>query len=211
MKIDGIEVVDARKPLSLKIGKKDIGRGSVKNPYVCAAARAIMRQVPNATQAKVHMSKIYIKTGKKWTRYQAPASLRTEIVSFDRGGAFEAGEYLLALNIYAHHPLISAAKGAPVNTQLMDPVASAAGTISVVKDAPHPHAAMLLLDYMLSREGQKILADAEYFPAHPDVPPLPQLAGIVPKAAGFAENYIPPQQLKSYIDSTDRILQNLFR
>ena len=96
MKIDGIEVVDARKPLSLKIGKKDIGRGSVKNPYVCAAARAIMRQVPNATQAKVHMSKIYIKTGKKWTRYQAPASLRTEIVSFDRGGAFEAGEYLLA-------------------------------------------------------------------------------------------------------------------
>ena len=79
------------------------------------------------------------------------------------------------------------------------------------RDEPHPHAAMLLLDYILSREGQKILADAEYFPAHPDVPPLPQLAGIVPKTAGFAENYIPPQQLKSYIDSTDQILQNLFR
>ena len=140
-----------------------------------------------------------------------------KIINFASGSARTlvdrviAGEYPLALNIYAHHPLISAAKGAPVNTQLMDPVASAAGTISVVKDAPHPHAAMLLLDYLLSREGQKILADAEYFPAHPDVPPLPQLASIVPKTAGFAENYIPPQQLKSYIDSTDQILQNLFR
>jgi iron(III) transport system substrate-binding protein len=140
-----------------------------------------------------------------------------KIINFASGSARTlvdrviAGEYPLALNIYAHHALISAAKGAPVSTALMDPVASAAGTIAVVKDAPHPHAAMLLLDYLLSREGQKILADAEYFPAHPDVPPLPQLAGIVPRTAGFAENYIPPQQLKSYIDSTDQILQNLFR
>jgi ABC-type Fe3+ transport system substrate-binding protein len=140
-----------------------------------------------------------------------------KIINFASGSARTlvdrviAGEYPLALNIYAHHPLISAAKGAPVNTELMDPVASAAGTISVVKAAPHPHAAMLLMDFILSREGQKILADAEYFPAHPDVPPLPQLSGIVPRTAGFAENYIPPQQLKSYIDSTDRILQDLFR
>jgi iron(III) transport system substrate-binding protein len=156
-----------------------------------------------------------------WGEERAMAYFRNlaaqKIINFAAGSARTlvdrviAGEYPLALNIYAHHPLISAAKGAPVNTQLMDPVASAAGTISVVKDAPHPHAAMLLLDYILSREGQKILAAAEYFPAHPDVPPLPQLAAIVPKTAGFAENYIPPQQLKSYIDSTDQILQNLFR
>jgi ABC-type Fe3+ transport system substrate-binding protein len=122
-----------------------------------------------------------------------------------------AGEYPIALNIYAHHPLISAAKGAPVNTQLIDPVPSVAGTISVVKDAPHPHAAMLLLDFILSREGQKILSDADYFPANPNVPARPQLAGIVPKTAGLSENFIPPQQLNSYIDSTDQILQSLFR
>jgi iron(III) transport system substrate-binding protein len=156
-----------------------------------------------------------------WGEERAMAYFRKlaaqKIINFASGSARTlvdrviAGEYPLALNIYAHHPLISAAKGAPVNTQLMDPVASAAGTISVIKDAPHPYAAMLLLDYILSREGQKIFADGEYFPAHPDVPPLPQLAGIVPKTAGLAENYIPPHQLKSYIDSTDQILQNLFR
>jgi ABC-type Fe3+ transport system substrate-binding protein len=70
---------------------------------------------------------------------------------------------------------------------------------------------MLLLDYMLSPEGQKILAEAEYFPVRPDVPPLERLAGIVPKTAGYTENYIAPQKLKEYIDSTDQIFQNLFR
>jgi iron(III) transport system substrate-binding protein len=140
-----------------------------------------------------------------------------KIINFASGSARTlvdrviAGEYPIALNIYAHHPLISAAKGAPVNARLLNPVPSAAGTISVIKDAPHPHAAMLLLDFILSRAGQKILSDAEYFPANPAVPALPQLAGIVPKTVGFAENYIPPQQLNSYIDSTDQILQSLFR
>ena len=140
-----------------------------------------------------------------------------KIINFASGSARTlvdrviAGEYPIALNIYAHHPLISAAKGAPVNAGLLDPVPSAAGTISVIKDAPHPHAAMLLMDFLLSREGQKILADAEYFPANPDVPALPQLAGIVPKTAGLTENYVPPEKLKSYIDSTDAILQELFR
>ena len=65
-----------------------------------------------------------------------------KIINFASGSARTlvdrviAGEYPIALNIYAHHPLISAAKGAPVNAQLMDPVPSAAGTISVIKDAP---------------------------------------------------------------------------
>jgi ABC-type Fe3+ transport system substrate-binding protein len=140
-----------------------------------------------------------------------------KIINFASGSArtlvdrVVAGEYPIAINIYAHHPLISAAKGAPVNAQLMDPVPSAAGTISLIKNAPHPNAAMLLMDFILSREGQKILADAEYFPANPEVPPLPQLAGIVPKTAGFIESYVAPQKLSEYIDSTDQILQSLFR
>jgi iron(III) transport system substrate-binding protein len=140
-----------------------------------------------------------------------------KIVNFASGSARTlvdrviAGEYPIALNIYAHHPLISAGKGAPVNAQLMDPVPSAAGTISVVKGTKHPHAAMLLLDFILSREGQKIMAAAEYFPAHPDVPSAPQLAGIVPKTAGYHENFVSPQKLKEYLESTDQILQTYFR
>src|SRR6267142_4320758 len=122
-----------------------------------------------------------------------------------------AGEYPIAINIYAHHPLISAGKGAPVNTQLMDPVPSASGSLTILKGAKHPHAALLLTDFILSREGQKIMADAEYFPVHPEVEPAPQLASIVPKKAGFRENFISPQQIKEQLESTDRIIQKWFR
>src|SRR5439155_14165132 len=120
-------------------------------------------------------------------------------------------EWPIALNIYAHHPLISAGKGAPVNSQLMAPVPSAAGTLAAIKGAKHPHAAMLLADFILSREGQQIMAQAEYFPAHPGVEAATQLSGIVPKKAGYAENYVNPQQLKENLESTDQILQKLFR
>src|SRR3954454_23902015 len=94
-----------------------------------------------------------------------------KIVNFGAGSARTlvdrviAGEYAIALNIFAHHPLISKAKGAPVNSQLLDPTASTAATMGVVKGAKHPYAAMLLVDFILSKEGQSILAKAEYFPA----------------------------------------------
>ena len=140
-----------------------------------------------------------------------------KIINFASGSARTlvdrviAGEYPIALNIYAHHPLISAGKGAPVNSQLMDPVPSAAGSIAVMKGAKHPHAAMLLMDFILSKDGQKILSAAEYFPAHPEVPSLPQLAGIVPKTAGYPENYVGPQKLREHLESTDEIIQKMFR
>jgi ABC-type Fe3+ transport system substrate-binding protein len=73
-----------------------------------------------------------------------------------------AGEYTIALQIFAHHPLISAGKGAPVTSRLLPPVASAPGTLVIPKGSRHPHAAALLMDFLLSKEGQQILAAAEY-------------------------------------------------
>ena len=122
-----------------------------------------------------------------------------------------AGEYAIALNVFAHHPLISKAKGAPVDSQLMDPVASTAATMAVVKGVRHPHASMLLVDFILSREGQEILLAAQYFPADPDVAPSPLLAPVVPKTAGVPENFIGPDKLLRYNDSSEEIFQKLFR
>jgi ABC-type Fe3+ transport system substrate-binding protein len=140
-----------------------------------------------------------------------------KIVNFGAGSARTlvdrviAGEYAIALNIFAHHPLISKGKGAPVNSLLMDPVASTASTMSVVKGLHHPYAAMLLTDYILSKEGQGILARAEYFPVDPDVAPLPGLTAVVPRTAGLTENFVGPDQLMKYTDSSEEIFQKLFR
>jgi len=156
-----------------------------------------------------------------WGEDKAMAYLRRlstqKIINFGAGNPRTlvdrviAGEYPIALQIFAHHPLISAAKGAPVATQLLAPVASSAGTLVVPKGSKHPYAAALLMDFLLSQEGQQILAAAEYLPVRSDVEPLPQIASIVPSRAGVAENFISPQKLNSYTESSARIVEELFR
>ena len=122
-----------------------------------------------------------------------------------------AGEFPIALNIFAHHPLISRAKGAPVNSRLLDPAPSTAGTMVLPKVVHHPHAAMLLVDFILSREGQEIWAKAEYFPTREDVAPLDTLAGIVPAKAGVPENFVSSENLNKMTESSNKIWQDLFR
>ena len=122
-----------------------------------------------------------------------------------------AGEYPIALNIFAHHPLISKAKGAPVDSVLMDPVATTAATMGVEKGAHHPYAAMLLIDFILSEDGQQILAKAQYFPSLPSVPPLEELTPVIPKNAGVTENFVNPENLLKYNDSSQKIYEDLFR
>jgi ABC-type Fe3+ transport system substrate-binding protein len=122
-----------------------------------------------------------------------------------------AGEYPLAINIFAHHPLISLAKGAPVNSQLLDPVTTTSSALILVKGTRHPHASLLLIDYILSKEGQETLAKAEYYPAHPDVPALPMLDSVVPKRAGVPEMFITPEMSVAYLPSSLKIWEELFR
>lgn len=95
MKINGIEVVDARKKVKIEITPSDIKKGSTKDAAACAAALSCMRQL-SATEARVHLGRTYVKQDKKWVRYNTGYALRSEIVAFDRGGAFEPGIYVLS-------------------------------------------------------------------------------------------------------------------
>ena len=122
-----------------------------------------------------------------------------------------AGEFPIALNIFAHHPLISKAKGAPVDSRLMDPVPSTAGTMIIPKGVRHPHAALLLADFILSKDAQQILADAEYFPARSDVAPKEALAAVIPARAGVPELFLSPEQLNQYTESSQKIFEELFQ
>jgi iron(III) transport system substrate-binding protein len=122
-----------------------------------------------------------------------------------------AGEFPIALNIFAHHPLISKAKGAPVDSQLMDPVPSTAGTMVIPKGVRHPYAAMLLADFVLSKEGQQILANADYFPVRSDVSPRAGLASVIPQRAGVPELFLDPDKLNRYTESSEKIFEKLFQ
>lgn len=107
MLINGLPVVDAKRPLTLHITKRDISGGTSKAPEACAAARCIMRSVKNAEEARVHIGRTYIKVGRKWLRFLTPNTLRTEIVAYDRKGNFEPSDHVMKpLPVYqrgTHH------------------------------------------------------------------------------------------------------------
>jgi iron(III) transport system substrate-binding protein len=174
-------------------------------------------RIGSSTGTPLFLTNLRLAWGEEKARAYFERLKDQKIVNFGAGSARTlvdrviAGEYAIAMNIFAHHPLISKAKGAPVNSQLMAPVATTAATMSVVKGLHHPYSAMLLADYILSKEGQGILARAEYFPVDPDVAPLPGLAAVVPRIAGVAENFVGPDKLIKYTDSSEEIFQKLFR
>jgi len=96
MEINGKKVVDATKPIRLTITAQDVKNGRTKDPGSCAAAKALIRTQPHCTKARVHLGCIYVEQPTKWVRYRTPSSIRTELVSFDRGAEFQAGDYTIS-------------------------------------------------------------------------------------------------------------------
>jgi iron(III) transport system substrate-binding protein len=105
-----------------------------------------------------------------------------------------AGEYPMAIQIFNHHAYISKKAGAPVDWQPLEPVTATINSIGLAKNAPHPHASMLFLDFVLSKKGQKVFQAANYLPAHPDIPALQP--DLKPGGGRFKKaNYLSPEIL----------------
>jgi hypothetical protein len=101
MKINGIEIEDAAKPLRLHIRDSDTKLGKKHSPEGCAAAISACRET-GVIEARVYRTRTYLlrqdaKGKKKWERYNTPAALRGEIIAFDRGGTFQADDYTLGV------------------------------------------------------------------------------------------------------------------
>jgi hypothetical protein len=92
--LDGQPVRDATADTVITIQHRDINHGKPNSPGECPAARACCRGL-HATEALIYRTKTYLRNGKGWTRYVTPASLRTELVAFDRGGRMMPGDHII--------------------------------------------------------------------------------------------------------------------
>ena len=93
--IDGLPVLNAKKPITLTINSNDIAKADRKEPLDCAVARACRREL-HAKEVKVHLGRVYVRMNEgSWTRYMTPKSMRDEIIAFDRGGDFAPGTFTL--------------------------------------------------------------------------------------------------------------------
>lgn len=94
-KINGLPIIDATKPLNLRVTPIDVAHAERKKPDCCAFARACARQI-HVKEARVHLARVYIRTNTKhWTRYVTSLAARAEIIAFDRGGVFAPGSFEL--------------------------------------------------------------------------------------------------------------------
>jgi iron(III) transport system substrate-binding protein len=68
-----------------------------------------------------------------------------------------AGEIPLGLTVYNSNAESLKRRGAPIDWLPVEPVVGRPQGIAVARNAPHPHAALLFADFVLSPEGQELL------------------------------------------------------
>jgi len=61
-------------------------------------------------------------------------------------------------------------KGAPIDWVSLDVAVANAGGSAVIANAPHPHAALLLTDFVIGPEGQKLMEQFRYGVAWKEYP-----------------------------------------
>lgn len=120
-----------------------------------------------------------------------------------------AGQYPLALSTFSHHSELSLAKGAPVKWLKFEYVTGTVDPIYMIKNAPHPNAAKLFIEFVLSKKGQEIIRDAGYIPADPDVPAT--IARLKPEQGGFKAVFLPLQQVEADMPKWVKIYGELFK
>jgi iron(III) transport system substrate-binding protein len=79
------------------------------------------------------------------------------------GGALHellaAGEMPMSISIFRNHVLAAQPKGAPTEWVPLDLVVANAGGVALPAASNNPHAALLLADFLISPEGQKIFEE----------------------------------------------------
>ena len=73
-----------------------------------------------------------------------------------------SGEVGASPSTFRNHVEVSLKAGAPIEWIPMDIVPTNSGSTGVLAKAPHPHAALLLADFILGEGGQKVLEQYEY-------------------------------------------------
>ncbi len=110
-----------------------------------------------------------------------------------------SGEVPLALTTYLYKVLQLKNDGAPVDYLVLPPeIARAQGT-GMARKSPHPHAAVLFMDFLLS-DGQEILGKRDFIPTNVKVKPLP---------AGMHLKFVDPAKLLDENDKWEKLYKQI--
>src|SRR5680860_456830 len=81
-----------------------------------------------------------------------------------------AAEIPYALTVYNYMAELDKRAGAPIEWIPLEPAVGILNGLGIARNAPHPHAALALAEFILSEPGQQMFTDAtNLLPSHPDV------------------------------------------
>jgi len=120
-----------------------------------------------------------------------------------------AGEYPVALQMLTHHAFFSANKGAPVNWARLQDVMAFFITLNVMEKSPHPNAGRLLVDFIVSPEGQQLFRDTGYIPVDPEM--APRDPSLKPDGVNFRVTYFTPGRVDKNLPKWVDIYREIFR
>jgi iron(III) transport system substrate-binding protein len=105
----------------------------------------------------------YMRELAKQTQLRAGRTLLAQLVA--------AGEFTGALTAYSQTFEVLKPSGAPVDWVYLNPVFANIHPTGVAVKAPHPNAARLFVDFVLSKRGQELIRGMNRIPDRTDVPP----------------------------------------
>ena len=80
-----------------------------------------------------------------------------------------AGEVPVGLTVFMQNAEVAKKNGAPVDWFLIAPTVARPNGVAVARRAPHPHAALLFYDFMISA-GQEVMLQREFVPTSRKIP-----------------------------------------
>jgi iron(III) transport system substrate-binding protein len=110
-----------------------------------------------------------------------------------------SGEVPLALTTYLYKVAQLKTDGAPIDWFALPPeVARSQGT-GMARKAPHPHAAVLFMDWLLT-DAQEILAKRDFIPTNLKVKPLPE---------GLTLKFVDPAKILDENDKWEKLYKDI--
>jgi ABC-type Fe3+ transport system substrate-binding protein len=118
-----------------------------------------------------------------------------------------AGQYPIVLQVFNNHVALSKAEGAHIAFSSLDAATKELNPLGMTAGAKHPNAAKLLIDYLLSPEGQTVFRDNGYIPASPDVRPTDP--ALDPESGQFQSTLLTPQTIEDESESFSEIFDKV--
>ena len=120
-------------------------------------------------------------------------------------GLVASGEVPLSPTIFNSNVFTHKQKGAPVEWRPLEPVIAGVGTSGMILSAPHPHAALLFLDYLHSKEGQQAAMKGGLTSPRTDIGSLEQKFKKL-----YMESQYSPEEMEKKFNEWEALLRKLF-